>query len=150
MSDMIKVTIDDREVKELTEQLLEKAINTEPVMRKIAGIMFSAVEENFEQEGRPAWPELSPVTIKQREKEGKWPGKILQKSQGGLAASIQEYHNEETAIVGTNKEYARIHQFGGKAGRNLKVTIPARPFLKITDEDLDDIKEVLKEHLSPK
>ena len=30
--------------------------------------------------------------------------------------------------------YAAIHQFGGKAGRGRKVTIPARPFLPVKSD----------------
>jgi len=31
--------------------------------------------------------------------------------------------------IGTNVVYARIHEFGGRAGRGRKVKIPKRPFL---------------------
>jgi len=50
-------------------------------------------------------------------------------------------------MVGTNVVYAAIHQFGGKAGRGRKVTIPARPFLKLTDEDLEKILQTVEEYL---
>ncbi len=49
--------------------------------------------------------------------------------------------------------YARIHQFGGKAGRNHKVIIPARPFIPISKEDKipkalqEEIQEVVLEHI---
>lgn len=36
-----------------------------------------------------------------------------------------------TLTVGSTPKYAAIQQFGGKAGRGKKVTIPARPFLPI-------------------
>ncbi|WP_216640761.1 phage virion morphogenesis protein, partial [Thermus scotoductus] len=47
--------------------------------------------------------------------------------------------------VGTNLEYARIHQFGGYAGRGRKVYIPARPFLGLTEEDREEAKALLLE-----
>ena len=55
-------------------------------------------------------------------------------------------HSEVTGnivMVGTDKEYAAIHQFGGMAGRNRKVKIPARPFLMIQDKDWDNINDQL-------
>jgi len=44
--------------------------------------------------------------------------------------------------LGTNVIYAAIHQGGGKAGRNLAVELPARPYLGVSDSDqltIDDI-----------
>lgn len=36
-----------------------------------------------------------------------------------------------TLTITSTPKYAAIQQFGGKAGRGRKVTIPARPFLPI-------------------
>jgi phage virion morphogenesis protein len=84
-----------------------------PFMREVKGIMLDAVEQNFEEQGRPEWAGLTPSTIRQREREGKWPGKILQRS-GRLASSIVGESGKDFATVGTNLEYAAIHQFGGE------------------------------------
>ncbi|NTU42937.1 MAG: phage virion morphogenesis protein [Nitrospirales bacterium] len=144
---MIKIVIDDKGVRGLISELQRKSRDLSPAMRQIAGIMMRAVEDNFEAEGRPKWPGLRPSTIKQRQREGKWPGKMLQKSAGGLASSISRRSDSSSATVGTNKVYAAIHQFGGKAGRGRKVTIPARPFLQLTDEDMGEIKDVLMRYV---
>jgi phage virion morphogenesis protein len=135
--------------------------NTRPLMRSIAGIQMRAVEDNFAQEGRPKWKDLHPGTKLGRSKQGTWPGMILQRSAGGLAASITSRSDDRSAITGTNKVYAAIHQFGGKtkphvirpkAKRALSFggivvrqvnhpgsDIPARPFLSLTPRDLRDI-----------
>jgi phage gpG-like protein len=52
---MIEITIDDREVKKMLEGLSSKLKDIRPLMKEIAGLMHNAVEENFEQEGRPRW-----------------------------------------------------------------------------------------------
>ncbi len=47
----------------------------------------------------------------------------------------RQFHVSATATgvtVGNSMIYAAIHQFGGQAGKGKKVTIPARPFLPIT------------------
>ncbi len=138
---MIKIDIDDREVKKELTSLAGRIQNRKPLMRKISGIMHDAVEENFEQEGRPKWKPSKRV-LKQK-------GKTLQDT-GQMAASVSEEYDNDSAQVGTNKKYAAIHQFGGLAGRGRKVNIPARPFLKLTDSDLEEIKETVKDYLKPR
>jgi phage virion morphogenesis protein len=147
MTDPIKIKVDNEEILKALKRLSEKTQNLRPVMRNIAGIMMDSVEENFAQQGRPKWKDLAEVTKKQRKKEGKWPGMILQKSQGGLAPSITSEYGDDYAIVGTNKKYAAIHQFGGNAGRKKKVKIPARPYLTLGDDAVEEIKEVIKANL---
>ncbi len=43
--------------------------------------------------------------------------------------------------------YAAIHQFGGRAGRGHAAKIPARPFLVVQDDDLEEIKEIILDYL---
>lgn len=49
---------------------------------------------------------------------------------------------------GTNVVYAAIHQFGGAAGRkDRRVTIPARPFLGVSNEDRTELLAIINDHL---
>lgn len=180
MAEMFKIEIDDQDVQAMLKELARKVDDLTPFMRRAAGILHDAVEENFEQEGRPKWKALKPSTISQREKRGHWPGKILQVS-GQLAASIDQQSGSDFALVGTNKKYARAHQegfegtvsIGGyvrkqksrdvKQGRKIvakgiavvkphsrKMSIPARPFLQVTDGDLRKIVDAGEEFLRPR
>ena len=80
---LLEIKIDGLEkVKETLLASARKGHDMKPLMRRAAGIMHAAVEENFEQEGRPKWKTLSSRTIKQRTKKGHWPGRILQVSGG--------------------------------------------------------------------
>lgn len=146
---MIRIELDDAELLTRLEALAERIEDNRPLMREIAGILLDSVEENFEHEGRPPWPDLAPATIAERERKGYWPGRILQRrgGGGGLAGSIQTDAGLDYAMVGTNKRYAAIHQLGGKAGRGRKVEIPARPFLGVTEEDMHAIYEAIDEWL---
>jgi len=144
---MIDIKVDDRDVVNLLNKLKKKTEDMTPAMRVIAGIMHDAVEENFEKEGQPRWIALAPATIKQRTKKGKWPGKILQQT-GQLASSISEKATSKSAIVGTNKVYGAIQQLGGKAGRGHKVTIPARPFLKLDNRALEAIRNTILSYIT--
>ena len=148
MPDPIEIRIDDAELQEHLRKLVAKTENLRPLMKNIAGIMEDSVEENFKQEGRPdKWQELAKSTIKQRTKKGHWPGKILQVSQTGLASSITSKYDNDSAMVGTNKPYAAIHQLGGDAGKNKKVKIPARPYLKLNTKEEKQIIQAIEHYL---
>lgn len=142
MSDFIEIKIDNQEVERRLQEIAKKSSNLRPLMKNIAGIFASATENNFAEEGRPdKWQDLSTVTKKLREKRGKWPGQILQVS-GQLASSVNTYYDNDSAIIGSNLEYAAIHQLGGQAGKNKKVTIVARPYLKLIEEDLKELQSL--------
>ncbi|MEI8128543.1 MAG: phage virion morphogenesis protein [bacterium] len=146
MDEAIEIKIDNKELNQVLDKLFEKTTDLKPLMKNIAGSMADAVEENFKQEGRPEWAKLKDSTIKVRTQKGYWPGKILQ-MRGELAASITTAYDESSAIVGSNKEYARIHQLGGDAGRNKKTKILARPYLKLDEKDIDNILQLSLKHL---
>ena len=153
---MIEAKIDYQPVLKALRRAADQMANTRPLMASMAGIMHRAVEDNFEQEGRPKWKDLQPGTKLARAKTGNWPGKILQRS-GALAASIQQDFDATHAVVGTNKVYAAIQQFGGKTRPHVirpktkralsfggivvrqvnhpGSNIPARPFLALTLRD---------------
>ena len=143
----IEIKIDNKDVEKKLLELAQKGENLRPLMKNIAGIFASATEENFKNEGRPdKWTELSEATKKQRTKQKKWPGQILQVS-GQLASSISTQYDDESAIIGSNLDYAAIHQLGGDAGRGKKVKIPARPYLQLTDDDFNEILDATEHYL---
>jgi phage gpG-like protein len=65
-----------QEASRLFAELARRTSDTEPAMRQIAEVMRNAVEENFEQQGRPKWTPLSKARIKERTRKGTWPSKI--------------------------------------------------------------------------
>lgn len=147
---MIKIFVDDRKLKSTLEALKRKTGNLRPFMKEVRDIMKSAVEDNFAAQGRPAWRPLAEATIADRKRKGYWPGMILQRhsSAAGLLGSIHGSYGDKSAVVGTNKKYAPIHQFGGMAGRKAKrVHIPARPFMALTEEDKQEILNAAKTYL---
>ena len=143
----IEIQIDNAEVQERLLKIAEKTQSLRPLMKNIAGIMAYSTEENFKNEGRPdKWTDLAESTKKQREKKKKWPGQILQ-VEGKLAASINTFYDDDSAIIGSNLDYAAIHQLGGQAGKNKSVSIPARPYLKLTDSDYKEILQECEQYL---
>lgn len=135
----IEIAIDSKEVQEKLLELANRGENLRPLMKNIAGIFAYATEENFKNEGRPEkWVDLSESTKRQRQKKGKWPGQILQVTTQ-LALSVNTFYDDDSAVIGSNLAYAAIHQLGGKAGKNKKVNIPARPYLTLTEDNLKEI-----------
>ncbi len=139
MADNIEIRIDNNAVEEALLKVASKSEDLRPLMKNLAGIMADAVEENFEQEGRPdKWQELAESTIKHRKKTKHWPGRILQ-VEGQLATSITTQYDNESAVIGSNLAYAAIHQLGGQAGKGKKVTIPTRPYLSLSKMEHQEI-----------
>ncbi|MEQ8747350.1 phage virion morphogenesis protein [Pyruvatibacter sp.] len=84
---------------------------------------------------------------------------------GHLRDSMNPQVEGDSVVIGSNRPYAAIHQFGGtiraKSGGKLrfelpgggvvftdKVDIPARPFLGVNEDDLDEIETILANFLS--
>ena len=140
MSDTIEIKIDNKQIESKLLDLAKRSENLRPLMKNIAGIFAYSTEENFKEEGRPKWESLKDATIKQRTKKKQWPGLILQVT-GQLASSVNTYYDNDSAVIGSNLDYAAIHQKGGKAGRNKSAEIQARPYLRLTQEDINEISD---------
>lgn len=143
----IEIKLDNKEVLTRLQELASRGENLRPLMKNIAGIMATATEDNFKDEGRPdKWIDLSETTKKQRQKIGKYPGQILQVS-GQLASSVSTAYDGNSAVIGSNLAYAAIHQLGGQAGKNKKTTISARSYLKLTDDNFEEIFDEINKFL---
>jgi phage virion morphogenesis protein len=152
---MIDIDVDVSGLEKAAKRLEQFNRSKSPLMRILSESMKAAVEENFARQGRPEWLGFAPSTLRRRQ------GGIILQNNGRLVASIEGRWDDASAIVGTNVHYAAIHQFGGeirrppKPGRRGKrpskggtTTIPARPFLKLTDEDTADMESTVSGFLS--
>ena len=143
----IEIKIDNKKVEQALLETARRAEDLRPLMKNIAGIMADSTEENFKEEGRPdKWQELAEATIKHRKKTGHYPGRILQ-VEGQLALSVTTQYDNDSAVIGSNLDYAAIHQLGGNAGKNKKVVIPARPYLCLSDDEIKEITTEVQDYL---
>jgi len=133
---MITVDIEHQRLQDALRKVEWAVGDLAPLMRSAAAELLSQTEENFENEGRPDWADLSDVTTGRREKSGNWPGQILQVSSAGLAASVTSAATDSSALVGSNKPYAAMMHFGGDKSEfpHLWGDIPGRPFLPMDTE----------------
>jgi phage virion morphogenesis protein len=142
----IKISSKDFGIRRRLGGMDRRLHNLKPALQTIGEIGLTSIQRNFEEEGRPRkWKPLRPATIRQREREGKWPGQILIRRGvgGGLLGSIYYQAGRSRLVFTAKKIYAAIHHFGGEAGRGRKVTIPARPFMMLQTEDRKEIRETL-------
>jgi phage virion morphogenesis protein len=106
-----------KELQEAVKNKLEHFRNIRSPLSNIATLMYKSVMQNFQEEGtdKEKWKPLSWFTLwvksVRSKKKTKTP-KILQDT-GYLRMSISPETTENSAIVGTNVKYGRLHQFGG-------------------------------------
>ncbi len=148
------VKVDTRELDHAVQESVERMTSMMDVWPVVQEVVLTAVEDNFQEEGRPSrWQDLSQVTKDMRRGDGEL-GKILQDT-GRLKNSITaekkegfyEKLTDDEMVVGTNLVYAAIHNFGGMAGRNHKVKIPQREFINLMDDDIDEVAETIEDWL---
>ncbi|MBC5745089.1 phage virion morphogenesis protein [Lachnospiraceae bacterium MD308] len=147
-----------------TEQLLGRlkqlsSFDRAGVLNAIAEGLRTSTMERFSREQSPEGVKWAPSV-----RAGDSGGKTLTQT-AALKNSIRAKSDDSGAAVGTNDIRAATHQFGdtrtiraknskyltfqigGKWVRKASVTIhiPARPFLGISQEDQEEIRELLEE-----
>ena len=131
---MITIEVNDRSVLDTLNRMVQGLGDATPVMADLANVLASESKHQVASQSGPLgpWPALSDVTKQMRGLRGTWPGRMLQVSSAGLAASVQTAHGPDWASIFTNKPYAAMHQFGGTTSARSMIpgkTIPARPYL---------------------
>ncbi len=128
--------------------------NKKKLLSAVGEVMISGTLQRFQDEEDP---DGQPWTATRRG------GKILSLT-ARLQRSIEKHVTDDAVMVGSNLVYALIHQMGGtitpKNGQYLKfktqggqwvqvreITIPARPYLGISEDDKEEIKETVSEFL---
>ena len=154
----INIRVDDAAVRAALDRLRRFAADPAPALKTAGEALITSTQERIRDEVSPdgaRWPALRPDYAEAKRSRG-----MLIES-GGLVGSFTRQVTGSRLVVGTNVHYAAIHQFGGtirpkgsalrfRIGRRWvfarKVTIPARPFLGISDEDREEIIEIFEEH----
>ncbi len=140
------------------DKAAHKLGNTQALMESVGEALISGTLKRFDDEEEPTgkkWPKS-----KRAAKEG---GQTLT-NVGTLRKSIDKIATPDKVMVGSNLPYARIHQKGGtikpKKGKYLKfkgldgedvfvkeAKIPARPYLGVSAEDMDEVRETVADFL---
>ena len=116
--------------------------DTQALMESVGEALRSGTIERFEAEEDPQGKKWKPSA---RAMAGG--GKTLDK-ESHLKDSIDYAATSDKVMVGSNLPYARIHQLGGKTGKGHKVDMPARPYLGVSEEDMDAVREPMADFLA--
>jgi len=151
----VELELRDNDAKKRLKVLIEALSGSRRLMAGIANELLAHTERNFRLEGRPKWPALAPSTQKARARKGHGASSpILKGRTPNLVRNFTVEFSEQHAAIKNPTTYAAIHQFGGNAGRGLKVAIPARPFLPVkadkktlTPEMQQAVHKLLKAYL---
>jgi len=149
-------------IAEAFRKAANRCLHAKALWKAVGQIALTSMEKNFDAQGRPQkWAPLAPATIRDRLKGRVIVGRrsarrtrvgvlkkvrgmrILQRS-GHLKQSIVAHPDAEgvdVGSIGSNLIYARIQQLGGEAGRKSnRVTLPARSYVMLQDEDVEEIR----------
>ena len=136
---MIQIDLNTSRIGDVAEKLDNLGVqlsSLEPLHRDIANSILNITEQSFVDEKDPwgeKWQARSAKTRARHEK-------ILHGEPKLYKSFTINGTNDRAARVSTNMVYAAIHQFGGKAGKGKKVSIPKRSFFPVTAEgDLADV-----------
>jgi len=152
------VEVDHQAFNQALSRLARVTERPEPVLRGIGEYLRNSTSDRFstqtDPEGRP-WTPLSEDYKARKERNA---DKIL--TLGGYLRKIVFQVEGDMVLVGSPMEYAAIHQFGGtirpKSGKALafggrvvaSVTIPARPYLGVSDADAAGIEDLVSDYLA--
>lgn len=163
----VAITVSDAAVRDALAGVAAAASDMTAAFDDVGNSLVLSVMRRFDGEHAPdgtPWQPLKPETILRRlggasrayTKKGalRKPAarklaalKILH-NRGHLRSGIHHRASADGVEIGSADVYARIHQFGGKAGRNHAATIPARPFLGLDAADETMIVDTLRRHLA--
>lgn len=172
---MISIHVDDQLVLDTLRAVMQRLGDPTPGLMAVGETLAESTKRRFETSTAPdgsRWESNSQTTILNylgyfKSSFGK-SGKISAKGAARAGAKkplIGETHALSTTItwqldgysvlIGSPMIYAGVQQFGAKQGEFSSTPsvpwgdIPARPFLGISDEDREDILDIISAFLSP-
>ena len=142
---------DDRYAQALFQRLAAAGKDTGSLLGKLAFSLTERVRLAFHDQADPwgsPWAPLSARTLLRRRDGGRAGASILRDT-GQLLASLTSAMTQGAADIriGFADRPATIHQFGGKAGRGRKVTIPARPMMPIRESGEVDLPPTWRDEI---
>lgn len=143
MDKMFKVNFNAKYITKFLNETSKKLKDLSPLMKIARVFLKNTVDENFETNGTATgekWEPWSEKYKKRRAKLNRANGKILNLD-GHLRKSIISKSGKDFALVGTSKEYAAIHNFGGDIKRNNKTIgkMPKREFMRLNDYKKEEL-----------
>ena len=157
---MIRTTIKEDQITLGIGALAESLADLTPVMQEIGEFLVASTKDRFQAGVSPdgsAWTPKSPTTIKAAARRGvRLDPRPLFGETGMLSSQIGMVAGPNSVEVGSNMIYSAVMQFGAgkgafgadKAGHPIPWgSIPARPFLGLSEADEQGIRDIVDEWL---
>jgi len=153
-----RVEVDHKAFNEALARLARATDKPEPVLRGIGEYLRNSTADRFKTQESPDGAPWKPLSETYKASKASNADKIL--TLGGYLRKIVFQVAGDTVLVGSPMEYAAIHQFGGTirpknakalsvGGRYVaSVTIPARPYLGVSDENAKGIEALVSDYLA--
>ena len=144
----MEVKINDKGLKKKIDKIIDKMEHPAGFHKNVGEHVIKTTPERIAAEEAPdgsAWEKLAPVTLAAREKRGT--GNTIYRETGDFIETLNYDASDDNLAWGSSDVRAAIFQFGGKAGRNLSVTLPARPYLGLSDADEQIILEMAEDYV---
>ena len=161
---MIRLELDDRELKRALDKLAARVSNMTPVMHRIAQVMDEGTRKRFEEERGPdgqKWKPLADSTLLAYMRRAS-PGGLLTKRGNTRAKAVKALAQKKilvdhgrlshelgrdvtsmSAMLTSVQPYAATHQFGDD-----KRNIPARPFFGFSEAITASIKDAVADYIT--
>ncbi len=136
-----KASFDCKDAINFLKKKAEQFKDLSPLMKVARVFLKNTVNKNFETQGEHTgnkWQPWSETYKKQRLKMGKSGGKIMTLD-GHLRRDVHAKSGADFAMVGTNKIYAAIHNFGGNSSLKHNKTMKKREFMRLDDNAKDHL-----------
>lgn len=141
---MLRVRFEVEPAAALLQSLADRLASSDDLLAPAVLVVARALERNFDEEGRPLpWPALSPRYALFKERHF-GPGLRILERTGRLRRSIVTRIEAGSLVASTDLPYAAAHQFGLPRRR-----LPARPFLVLTDPDVEEAAQAIADSLAP-
>lgn len=145
----IKSVFDDEQVQKRLQALMKLGTDMTPITAAISAVLMSESEDAFANETDPTtgvkWAPLSEKYRARMEQKG-YTGTMLQRTQGGLAMSLQQDFDAVSAAIGTNKVYAALHMWGGLPSMPATpASVPARAYMGLSEGGIQQIHEIINQ-----
>ena len=134
-------------VQQRLNELLQRGSNLQPVFASIGEHLERSHDQRFRDQKSPDGIAWAPLSEQYREKK-KQNKDIILKLNDHLGREFGYQASGRELLFGTKFEYGALHQFGGTSDMPAgPAAVPARPWLGVSDDDIDVIAQMLGDFL---
>ena len=154
----VTIELNEQEVRRRLGELQGRVADITPALRDMGEALLNSTRQRFSEMRGPEGHPWAPLSDEYRARKPKNADKILVLH--GYLRGTLNYQIEDagtTLAIGSPLIYAGTQQFGAKKGQYGSTskgrpipwgTIPARPFLGLSQDDKAEVMGILKKHLS--